>query len=153
MSLGSFADLANVRVGDVERPKPLPVGHYVAQFAGPMTEHKAKSGNLAMRFPFVLVEAGEDVDADLLAEAGGLPTDDKGSPKKFTMDFWMSPDARFRFTDFGKAMGHSDQLNLLELAEALATSGDQFLIEAKHSPGKNEGDVYVNFDNPAPLQG
>lgn len=154
MSLGSFADLANVKVADVEPPKTIPIGHYVAAFAGPMKEHKARSGNTAMRFPFILTEAGEDVDAEALAEAGGLPKDDKGNAKQFALDFWMSPDARFRFTDFGKAMGHSDQLNLLELAEALATSGDQFLIEVKHeTDAQDPKKVYTRFDNPAPLAG
>lgn len=143
--LGNFADLANVKVGEVEAPKPLPNGHYKAMFTGLMKPHKAKSGNQAMRFPFKLVEAGEDVDADELANAGGLPD------KEFTYDFWMSPDARYRFTDFGKAMGHTDDLNLLELAEALATSGDPFLIEAKQEPNQNDpSKFFTRFDNPAP---
>lgn len=143
--LGNFADLANVKVGDVEAPKPIPNGHYKAIFTGPYKPHKAKSGNQAMRFPFKLVEAGDDVDAEELAAAGGLPQ------KEFTHDFWMSPDARYRFTDFGKAMGHSDQLNLLELAEALGTSGDPFMIEARQEQNQNDPTKsYTRFDNPTP---
>ena len=48
----SFAELAQVRGNQVERPKPVPEGHYLCQFTGPMKEHTAKSKNTAMRFPF-----------------------------------------------------------------------------------------------------
>jgi hypothetical protein len=138
-----FSELANVKVGDVQAPKLIPVGHYQAVITGLMKPHAAKSGNTAMRFPFKLIAAGDDVDAEELQAAGGLPDRD------FSIDFWMSPDARFRFTDFGKAMGHSDQLNLIELAEALATSNDLFMIEVKHEPDSRDASkIYMRFDNP-----
>jgi hypothetical protein len=143
--LGNFADLANVRVGDVEPPKAIPPGHYKAIFTGLMKPHKAKSGNQAMRFPFKLIEAGDDVDPELLEAAGGLPD------KEFSLDFWMSPDARYRFTDFGKAMGHSDDLNLIELAEALGTGGEPFMIECSLQDNeKDPSKPYTRFDNPTP---
>lgn len=146
--LGSFAELANVKVGEVERPKPLPNGHYQAVITDMWKEHKARSGNLAIRFPCRLVAAGDDVDEDALAAFGGQ---EKVSEKEFNLDFWMSPDARFRFTDWGKAMGHDPNMSLLELAEALATSGEPFLIEAKSEPDQNDPEkIWTRFDNPAP---
>lgn len=139
----NFADLAQVKVGEVERPKPVPAGHYQAVITGPMTQHKAKSGNVAMRFPCKLVAPGDDVDAEALDAAGGLP--DKG----FNLDFWMSPDARYRFTDFTKALGISDDLNLLEAAEALVDLNEPFLIEAKQEPSERDPEaVYMRYDNP-----
>lgn len=141
--LGSFAELANVRVGDVEPPKALPEGHYTAQFTGPMKEHKAKSGNLAMRFPIKLIAAGDDVDAEELEIAGGLPD------KEYAIDFWMSPDARFRFTDFGKAMGASDDLNLIELAGWLIEEGQPFTVEVKREQNKDDPEkFFTRIDNP-----
>lgn len=142
-----FAELAQVKVGEVERPKPLPEGHYIAKFTKPMTQHKAKSGNVAMRFAFKLVEATDDVDQDQLAAAGGLPD------KEFTLDFWMSPDARYRFTDFGKAMGATDDLNLIELASWLIEADKPFTIQAKQTQSdRTEADgspiFFTNFDNP-----
>jgi len=139
----NFAELAQVRVGEVEKPKPLPEGHYIAQFTQPMKQHKAKSGNVAMRFAFKLVGAGDDVDQEALDSAGGLPD------KEFNLDFWMSPDARYRFTDFGKAMGASDDLNLIELAEYLITENKPFTIQAKQETDSNDPEkVYTRFDNP-----
>lgn len=142
----NFSELGQVKANTVERPKPLPEGHYIAQFSGPMKEHKAaKSGNLAMRFPFKLVNATEDVDQDELAAAGGLPD------KEFHIDFWMSPDARYRFTDFAcKAMGLSDDLNLIELAEKLIEENQPFSIQNKHRPSEQDPEtVFNDWQNPA----
>lgn len=143
MSEVNFADLAQVRVGDVEPPKAIPDGHYQAIFTGPMTQHKAKSGNVAMRFPFKLVAPGDDVDAEALDAAGGLPE------KSFNLDFWMSPDARYRFTDFGKALGASDDMNLIELAEWIIENNAPFLIQAKQEADSRDPEkFYTRFDNP-----
>lgn len=141
----SFAELANVKVGEVERPKPIPPGHYQAQFTGPAKEHKARSGNLALRFPFKLIGAGDDVDQDELEAAGGVPD------KEFNLDFWMSPDARYRFTEFAKAQGVSEDLNIIEAAEQLVAAGP-FMIQAKQETNpENAEQVYTRFDNPAPV--
>lgn len=140
----NFSELGQIKANTVERPKPLPEGRYNAKFSGPMKEHKAQSGNLAMRFPFKIVSAGEDVDQDKLAEGGGIPD------KEFTLDFWMSPDARFRFTDFAcKAQGLSDDLSLTELAEQLIAEGKLFSIQNKPRQSQDDPDLwYNNFDNP-----
>jgi hypothetical protein len=159
--LGNFADLANTKVGDVEAPKAAPTGHYKVLITGMWKPHKAKSGNQAMRFPFRPIEAGDDVDMELLDAAGGLPLKDgSGKEREFYYDFWMSPDARFRFTDFVKAMGISDQLNLIEAAQELANLGTPFLLEAKHEYPKDAGgnddltkQPFLRWDNPTALEG
>jgi hypothetical protein len=140
-----FSELGQIKANQVERPKALPAGHYIAQFTGPMTQHKAKSGNVAMRFPFKLVQATDDINQEELAAAGGLPD------KAFTLDFWMSPDARFRFTDFAcKAQGLSDDLNLIELAEALIAENKPFSIQNTPQQSENDPELWYNrFDNPA----
>jgi hypothetical protein len=141
-----FADLANTKVGDVEPPKLIPIGHYEVQITGPFKEHKAKSGNTAARFPMKVIAPSDDVDAEALAEAGGLPT------KEFNLDFWMSPEALFRFTNFAKAQGVSESANLIEALEEVGTNGTPFLMEAKHEPDSRDPEkVYLRWDNPAPL--
>lgn len=144
----SFAELAQVRAGDVERPKAVPQGHYICQFTGPMKEHVAKSKNTAMRFPFRPVAPGDDVDAEQLSEIGGIPD------KDYYFDFWMSPDARYRFTEFCEALGANMDLNLLELAEWLASERPQFTLEAKHrfNDEKPDQPPFVDWDNPAPVE-
>jgi len=151
--LGDFSSLANVKTSEVKPPPVLPIGRYQAVITGMWKEHKAKSGNKAMRFPFRLVAPGDTIDAQALEEAGGLPD------REYTIDFWMSPDARFRFTDFGKAMNLDEgDPNLLELAERLAGCGTPFSIEVTHEPAKDAAGnddltrpPFMRFDNPIAL--
>lgn len=139
----TFAELANTKVGDVTRPPALPEGHYQAVFTGKAKEHKAKSGNIALRFPFKLTSAEDDVDTDALSEAGGIPD------KEYHVDFWMSPDARWRFTEFAKGMGVNEDLNLIEAAEELAGSGTPFIISCTQGTSeRNPDSIFNNFDNP-----
>ena len=139
-----FDDLKNTKIGDVEAPPILPTGHYIAIFTGAWKEHKAKSGNTALRYPFRLVSACSDVDADQLAAAGGIP-----SKKTFATDFYVSPEALFRFTDFSKSMGVDEDLDILEAAEALWQNPGEFMIECSHSPNdKNPERPFVQWNNP-----
>lgn len=139
----TFAELANTKVGEVERPKPLPEGHYQAVFSGKAKEHKAKSGNIALRFPIKLTAAEDDVDTKALEAAGGIPD------KEYAIDFWMSPDARYRFTEFAKGMGVNEELNLIEAAEELAGGGQPFIIQCTIGTSeKNPDALFNNFDNP-----
>lgn len=150
----NFADLAQVKVGDVEPPKALPEGHYLAQITGPMTQHKAaKSGNVAMRFPCKILGPSTDPqDVDQADYEASLTKKDgtQKDPPAFNLDFWMSPDARYRFTDFIKAMGASDSMGLIEAAEWLVGEGNKpFLITNKHRVAEDDsGKIFNNFDNP-----
>lgn len=146
-----FAGLANTKVGDIKPPVMIPVGHYQAQITGQFKEHKARtSGNVAARFPFRLIAPGDNVDASALAEALG----DKGlGDKEHTIDFWMSPDALYRFTNFASAVFEVPaDAGLMEALETVGTAGTPFLIEVKHEPDqKDPTRIYLRFDNPAPL--
>lgn len=146
-NLGSFADLANTKVGEVEPPKLIPTGHYEALFTKPAAETKSRQkGTLGAKFPLKLVAPTDDVDQEALAAMGGLPD------KEYDFTFWLTPDSLFRLTDFGKAMGHSDELNVVELLEALGTSGDTFLVEVKHeTDSRDPNKVFLRLDNPTAM--
>lgn len=148
----NFSDLAQIKATDVSRPTPLPAGHYLAQITGPMTEHKAaKSGNVAMRFPCQILGPGEDVDTQEYDAALTNKDGSRKDPPKFNMDFWMSPDARYRFTDFAcKVQGASDSMNLIELAEYVVGEGNKpFSIQNKPRQSDDDPDLWFNnFDNP-----
>lgn len=143
---GSFSDLANVKGNTIEKPKPLPTGHYSVIITGPFKEHKAKSGNFAMRFPLKIVEPLSDVDVDALESAG------KAREREYTIDFWMSPDARWRFTEFCKSLGISDEQDLISMAEELVSKNEPFMLECRHEQNQDKPEeVYARLDNPAPL--
>jgi hypothetical protein len=153
--MGMFDDLANVRGGDVKPPVTLPTGHYEAILEGPMTPHKAaKSGNVAMRFPCRITSATDDVDQESLNTV--LEQNPDALSKKFNLDFWMSPDARYRFTDFATSCGIDvSNLTLPEIAERLVEDKVQFTVLAKHEPNTEDPEKppFVRWDNPVGHEG
>lgn len=128
--MSTFEELANIKAGDVKPPVNLPAGHYEVMVAGPATAHKAKSGNVALRFPVQILEAGDDVDQDgLQAAIENRPLGER----KFNMDFWMSPDARYRWTDFCRSVGvYDDELTITQLAERFVEEKPRFTAELRY---------------------
>jgi hypothetical protein len=145
--LANFSELASVKGNQVEKPKPAPIGHYSAMFAGPVVRKDAKSGNFGMEFPIKLTEAHDDVDAELLAATN------KWNEKTLKIVFWMSEDARWRFTEFAKAVGIDvDDLNLVEIAEKLLEEKPPFMVEIKHRQDENDPTTfYAEVQNPSAL--
>lgn len=144
----NWEDLAQTRVGEVEPPKQLPVGHYgcVIRGAGEI-DNKGKKKTLVITFPIRLTEALSDVDENDLADAGGLPD------KDYELPFWLTPNSLYRFTEFGKSLGASDDMSVPEMAEHLATCGEAFCVEVTHDTDdtKTPPRTYMRIENPMPL--
>lgn len=142
----NWSDLANTKVGSVERPPIKPAGHYVAVINGRGENgQSAKKGTLFITFPIMLTEGLNDVSESELTASGGLPFNSE-------LTFYLTPNSIWRFTEFGKALGASDDLNVLELAEWMADSGESFVVELNHQPNeRNPERPYVRVDNPMPL--
>ena len=88
----------------------------------------------------------DDVDADEFQASDGF------NAKGYNLDFWLTPASLYRFTEFGKAMGGTDDMTVLELAEYLATCGEALVVAVGHRPDeKNPERVYLDIDNPVPL--
>lgn len=143
----NWNELANTRVGEVEPPKLIPVGHYQALITGPgKVENKGKKNTLVITFPMKLTEALNDVDAEAFAASDGF------KPDGYDLQFWLTPASLYRFTEFGKALGASEDQSIPEMAEFLATCGEAFVIEARHEPNeKNPKQVFLRLDNPVGL--
>ena len=147
---GSFSDLASIKGNQVEKPKNLPDANYSAMITGPFKENKAKSGNFSLRFPAKLVEClDESIAADIQAD----PRLQKAFGKDYHVDWWMSPDARYRFTSFCAAHGIDQELDLISMAEQLVASGAIFLVQgaSQKNPDKPDDEGFFNLNNPAPL--
>lgn len=135
--MSTFEELAGAKLSDAKPPVNLPAGHYECMVAGPMTPHKAKSGNIAMRFPVQIIQPGEDVDQEELANA--LETGKPLGERKFNMDFWMSPDAQYRFADFLRSCDlYDENLTLVQGAERLVEEKPRFTAELKYEQDQND---------------
>lgn len=142
----NWNDLAETKVADVERPPLRPVGHYVGVISGKAeTGESTRKGTLFATFPVQINEALDDVDADEIAAAGGANF-------KGEVTFWLSPKALWMITEFGKAMGASDELNVLELVEWLSDCGEPIVFQGTHEPNERNPDrPFFRLQNPVPL--
>lgn len=140
-----WSDLANTKVGEVEKPKLIPEGHYVGNITGaPKVGNVGQKQNLAAQYPVRLSEPLDDVDAEAFAESSGF------SQQGYNFTFWLTPDALWRFTDFGKALNASDEMSVPEMAEMIATSGEPIVFKVTQGTSK-KGAPIVNLDEAIPL--
>lgn len=143
----NWNDLANIRVGEVEPPKGIPDGHYSALIVGnAKIENKGQKKTLCATFPIRLNEPLSDVDEEAFAESDGFRKDG------YELQFWLTPSSLYRFTEFGKAMGGSDDATVQELAEYLADCGEAFVVTVKHEASqKDPSRQFMRIDDPIPL--
>lgn len=92
MAKRDFSAVLERQVGTGVRMDPLPEGTYQGQIDG-IPEFKpvqTKNGpRTILRFVINLLEAGDDVDPEELANAGGLTNDGK-KPRSVFNDFWLT---------------------------------------------------------------
>ncbi len=107
MSKIDFSEILKKQVGSAPQPKAIPEGTYFGEIVGlpAMREVQTKEGNKPiLTITVALNEAGDDVDEDSLAEAGGL-LNGGGEPKRVKMDFWLTDDSLWRYDQFLASMG------------------------------------------------
>lgn len=141
----NWGDLANTRVGEIEPPKNIPNGHYSAVITGQgKTDNVGQNKTLVIVFPVRLNEAMDDVDQEAFAASDGF------RPKGYEISFYLTSQSLYRFAEFGKGMGASNDMNVQELAEYLATCGEEFVVEVSEQTGRRGG-KFLQLDNPVPM--
>lgn len=69
----NFGSLLDTQADEIEKPKPRPEGSYLWVIKGmPRFDKSSKKQTEFVEFTLACQAAGEDVDADALAEAGGI---------------------------------------------------------------------------------
>lgn len=141
----NWGDLASTRVGEIEPPKGIPEGHYTAIITGAgKTDNVGQNKTLVIQFPIRLNEPLSDVDTEAFAASDGFDKDG------YELGFYLTPKSLYRFTEFGKAMGASDDMSIPEMAEYLATCGNEFAVTASQGTSK-KGRHFLQIDDPIPL--
>lgn len=116
--------LLSKKADEIEKPKPLPVGHYVWNVGAYKPVQSQKKGTPGIEFEVTPCEAKDDVDADLLAEV----KDPFKKSKRLT--FWLTEDSLFRLVEFMDKLGLETKGR--ELIEILPeTQGCQFIAPIK----------------------
>jgi hypothetical protein len=138
----NWSELGNTRVGEVEPPKQIPVGHYSSVITGAgKVDNVGQNKTLCITYPIRLNEPMSDVDADEFAASDGFS---KGG---YELSFYLTPASLYRYTEFGKALGASDDMSVPEMSEFLANCGEEFVVEVSLGTSK-KGRQFLQIDNP-----
>ena len=142
MSNVDLSALLSKKSGEIEKPKPLPPGHYGWNVGKHEATTSAKKGTPGIVFYVTPFEAKEDVDQDLLAEVK------EPVKKERKLTFWLTEDSLFRLTDFLKVLGVDDpDKELIELLPE--TMGTQFIAPIKHEMRQDSDDVMAILNDNA----
>ena len=134
-----FQDILNKPVSDIERPKPYPVGSYVALVEGlpkfeKVGENQTNCADFTMRF----ISANEDVDKLALQEAGGI------NGKSIRHRVFLTEDSLWRAKKFlVDDLQIDDEGGRKTLTQLINEApGRQVMITVRHRPAKDGSVVY-----------
>lgn len=132
MATANFRALLTQNSTQVERPKPLPEGHYYAVVREQKFDVSRQKQTPFVRFEMVPEEATDDVDQELLA---GIDL----SQKQLRKDYFITPSALYRLTDMlDKVIGDPERSIEERIPEM---RGARVLIQVTQRRSDN-GDVF-----------
>lgn len=154
----SLADIMEAEsTGKVDRPKPVPVGCYLAKIVGqPERGNSEKKGTPFIRFSAEFIEAQDDVDEDDLAEwakreDGSTRTLRGTSAPKNGLTFYTTPDALWRLDKFYEDLGVLEKGKTRnDMAEEAV--GQEFIININHTTSDDGEATYANVKSTAPVE-
>lgn len=141
-----FTALLEKPMDEIEKPKPLPVGSYLATI-GQHKFDKAKNEKQTpfVSFPLMLNEPLPDVDADALAASLGKK---QLTEVQMKVDQYLTDDAVWRLKEMLENAGVESGLPLGEAIQQAI--GRQIVIVIGHTPSKKDASVvYANVDSTA----
>lgn len=137
----SFQSVLDTPAGDIERPKPAPVGSYVCVVQGqPKIDKSSKKQTEYVEYTLKPLEALDDVDEDAL-DAWGI------KDKTFRITFYITENSIYRLKEFLQHCGieMEDDGSLRQyVAEA---AGKQIVAHIIHEPSQDGETIYAKVKN------
>lgn len=142
----NLADILDTPASEIERPKPLPVGSYVAMVKGRHREDvSSKKGTPFVEFTLQLLEAMDDVDPDDLQEALTKPSGDVIPLREKTVraTYYVTEDAKWRLKKFLTDLGiDADGVSLKQMLDE--APGKHCRIVIKHQTSEDGEATFAN---------
>jgi hypothetical protein len=140
-----FRELLKKKADDAKRPPAWPAGHYYGKLGKFVLGDQNKNNTPYVRFSVQATGPGDDIDPTELQDEDGKPIDI--TKRNFTRDFFLTPEADYRLTEFIKSLGIDTTGR--DFAELLPeTTGADVIFELSKQPSQNAeakpGDM-VNF--------
>jgi hypothetical protein len=141
--MSNFQDLLDKKMDDIEKPKPLPVGSYICMVDGaPEITTIGQKQTDAIIFKMKVMQAGEDVNTDLLEEAGGVGN------KTLRLTQFLTEDSLHRVKRFLNE--HLEIDADLSVRAAIAEApGRTCICVVKHRPSQDGQDLYAEIASTA----
>lgn len=141
----NFADILNRKAEEIQKPKNLPAGHYIASVkALPSSDMIAQGKFSKLSFQLVIQQACEDIDTDEIA-AFGAPIQGQLIKKDFLFTTDPAEERSFQLSENQlKAFLQNLDIGFTEtssmtLGEALNASVGAFIkVEISHRADKND---------------
>lgn len=150
-SAPNFGSILDKQSSEIERPKPLPVGTYIAAVQGlPRIDKSSKKQTEFSEYTLKLLAAQDDVDADALTEMGGIAN------KTIKATYYHTDDAAWRLKKFLDDLGIEEEdedgegLSLRQRMQMVA--GRQVLVTIKHTASDDGTTVYANVNGTAAVE-
>lgn len=135
--MANFADILSKQSSEVERPKPYPVGSYVALLKGlPEQTELGERKTPCLEFNVELMQPMQDVDPQALAECGFAPG------KRIRLRQFVTDESLWRLKQF-----LTEHLGIEEGSKTIGqmiseTPGRQFIATIGHRPSQDGTQIY-----------
>lgn len=140
----NFGALLDKSASDVERPKPLPQGSYHCVVKGlPRYDQSSKKKTDFVEFTLVPQTAGEDVDADELAEMGGLAN------KTIRATYYITEDSLWRLKAFLEHCGIEESGSIRNMIDE--TPNCEVVAYLRHEASNDGEAVFATLAKTAPV--
>lgn len=140
-----FSALLDAAPTEVNRPKPLPVGSYLCIVQGqPVYDKSSKKSTPFAQFTLKPIQALDDVDAEALAEMGGIEN------KTLRTTFYLTEDAVYRLDEFHQHCGIDLDTPASRGVRNENCVNAQVIAVVKHRPSDDGTTVFAEVSRTAP---
>lgn len=141
MNTPNFTSALDKPLGDIEKPKPFPIGTYIGITTGLPKFREVGKGDEKFKvvdFMLKLISPYKDVDTDTLAAYGDLSN---ARPLQKSI-FYGTPEGEYELQQFLTV--HLGMDATMTPREAIAQSmGKQCLVSVKHEPYEKNGQMEI----------
>lgn len=143
--MSNFASVLDRPATEIERPKPLPVGTYLCILKGmPRYDKSAKKGTDFVEFTAVPQSALDDVNAEELANAGGL------ADKTIRMTYYLTDDAAWRLKKFLEDLKFDVEDPGVTMRQMIEESANnEIYVTMRHKPSQDGKSVFAEVADTA----
>lgn len=150
MATPSFSSILDRQSTEIERPKPIPIGTYLAVVKGqPRMDKSSKKQTPFVEFTLAIVQASDDIDEDSLK---AYLTRADGSSKSLQEQsiratYYLTEDAAWRLTKFLDDCGtDAEQTVGQRVNEAINC---QVWANIKHEPSEDGESIFARLSGTA----